>query len=327
MDIEKIISIGIRTSINNNGSLCEMAGFFDNVREKVTGETANNYFFGENRWTFKTYKRHIFESIRCEYDISNESYIKSFGEVLRYNENTGKSGSFFYITSDKKFIIKTIYNGEYKFLTSILKKYSIYLIDNKDTYLTKFYGLYKIKTVFSNIKFVVMNNIFYNQEIKQIYDLKGTTEDRLAVEDGHVLKDLNFEKKNQKLYMDNNDRDVYCDIVKKDTEFLEYLNIMDYSLILGIGSDIENGVIVGMNGETYVVGIIDILQDWSFFKIIARIFKKFFHCYCYDGQIDSEPPEIYRDRFINYVTNEIIIPTKDDLQPSEIYSLTASQVI
>lgn len=97
--------------------------------------------------------------------------------------SSGKSGSFFYYTSDAKFVLKTVPRHEFKFLKSILQKYHLYLTtENPDSLISKVFGLHKVifyrkkGKMSKKIYFVIMNNVFYtNKKIDYRYDLKGST--------------------------------------------------------------------------------------------------------------------------------------------------------
>jgi 1-phosphatidylinositol-4-phosphate 5-kinase len=98
--------------------------------------------------------------------------------------SSGKSGSFFYYTSDGKFVLKTISRAEFKFIKIILRDYHSYLtMDNPESIISKIYGLHKIifyrkKTTRSHKKvyFAIMNNVFHtHMKIDKRYDLKGST--------------------------------------------------------------------------------------------------------------------------------------------------------
>lgn len=68
------------------------------------------------------------------------------GELSSLTELTsqGKSGSFFYYTTDGKYMLKTIQHREYLLLRKILKDYYFYLSENPDSLLIKFYGLHRL---------------------------------------------------------------------------------------------------------------------------------------------------------------------------------------
>ena len=60
-------------------------------------------------------------------------------------KSSGKSGSFFFHTFDGKYLIKTIKKEEAMIFRSMIKKYHSYIVENPDTLLPKYYGLYWLK--------------------------------------------------------------------------------------------------------------------------------------------------------------------------------------
>lgn len=69
------------------------------------------------------------------------------GEISSLTSLTsqGKSGSFFYYTTDGNYMLKTIQHREYKLLRKILKDYFFYLKENPNSLLIKFYGLHRLE--------------------------------------------------------------------------------------------------------------------------------------------------------------------------------------
>ena len=57
-------------------------------------------------------------------------------------KSSGKSGSFFFYTSDGKYMIKTIKKEEFNLLMDTLSDYYDYIIKNPDTFLSRYYGLH-----------------------------------------------------------------------------------------------------------------------------------------------------------------------------------------
>lgn len=102
--------------------------------------------------------------------------------------SSGKSGSFFYYTSDGMFVLKTISRAEFKFIKRILKEYHTYLTnENTESIISKVYGLHKIIFYRKNfatkshkkVYFAIMNNVFHTyMKIDKRYDLKGSTQGR-----------------------------------------------------------------------------------------------------------------------------------------------------
>lgn len=96
--------------------------------------------------------------------------------------SSGKSGSFFYYTSDGKFLLKTISKGEFSFLKHLLPEYLKHISKFESTLMSWVYGLHKMQFLKRSgvpekpIRFVIMNNVFHtNKEIHVRFDLKGST--------------------------------------------------------------------------------------------------------------------------------------------------------
>ena len=128
---------------------------------KYTFELIPRRFGSDNNhatiYSFTDYAPNTFNHIRKIFKIDNEEYINSIGpnklmaslmmgEVSSMTSLTsqGKSGSFFYYTADGKYMLKTIQYREYRYLRSILEDYYHYIKKNKDTLITKFFGLHKL---------------------------------------------------------------------------------------------------------------------------------------------------------------------------------------
>ena len=181
-------------------------------------------------------------------------------ECLYELSSTGKSGSLFYFTEDKNYVIKEIPEVEFDKFNSILKTYYEHITRNKRTLGSQFYGLHQVTWSDSNGKkkvkyLVIMNNVFKYQDfsIGLRYDLKGSSQGRTELEDGQTLADHCAGK--IKTSLKDNDwrqhvgelrfvREVtqeeagikdqhFNEIVKKDADFLEQCEIMDYSLLVG----------------------------------------------------------------------------------------------
>ena len=88
---------------------------------------------------------------------------------------------------------------------------------------------------------MVINNVFpASKDIHTTFDLKGSTvgrefdESKLKENPRRPLKDLNWIKRNMALEFGPRKKELLLTQLKKDVEFLASLNIMDYSLLLGI---------------------------------------------------------------------------------------------
>lgn len=67
----------------------------------------------------------MFKNIRERFNINEDSYLKSLtnGEMEPLDETSGKSNAKFYISYDKRYIIKTITSEDVEGLHNMLSEY------------------------------------------------------------------------------------------------------------------------------------------------------------------------------------------------------------
>ncbi|KAJ3391734.1 Phosphatidylinositol-4-phosphate 5-kinase [Lobulomyces angularis] len=210
---------------------------FDESGQEVTPRT--DYDF-----KFKDYAPWIFKKIRDIFHVESSDYLASLtGKyVLSELGSPGKSGSFFYFSSDYRFIIKTIHHSEHIFMRKKLKQYYNHVKDNPDTLLSRILGLHRVKLPGNKkIHFVVMGNVFpAHKDIHEIYDLKGSTIGRVFNEEealknpASVLKDINWINRKQNLQFGPTKKKTLINQMEKDVKYLQDNQIMDYSLLIGI---------------------------------------------------------------------------------------------
>jgi len=192
---------------------------------------------------FKDYAPKIFHRIRQLFGIDSASYMLSVSGNYNYLEfmSNSKSGQFFFYSHDGRFMIKTQTSEENKFLRKILPHYYQYVSLNPNTLLTRFYGMHRVKMrhLKRKVHFVIMHSVFDTKEkIFRIYDLKGSTVGRSSGPDkvrkeGVVYKDLDLVDDQAKFQLGTK-RKLFMEQLEKDASFLASLNIMDYSLLIGI---------------------------------------------------------------------------------------------
>lgn len=196
---------------------------------------------------FKDYAPWVFRYLREDhFQLDPADYLLSLTAryILSELGSPGKSGSFFYFSCDYRFIIKTIRHSEHKFLLSILKQYYAHVQENPHTLLSRFYGLHRVKLPHGRkIHFVIMNNLFPpHKDVHETYDLKGSTvgreypEEKAAQNPRAVLKDLNWINRGKSLELGPEKRALLTEQLRRDTEFLKCVHVMDYSLLVGIHS-------------------------------------------------------------------------------------------
>ncbi|CAN6672616.1 phosphatidylinositol 4-phosphate 5-kinase Mss4p [Trichomonascus vanleenenianus] len=240
---------GIRVSVSRcnakvNHELCD-ADF--TAKHKLAFDISGNELTPSAKYDFKfkDYAPWVFRHLREMFKLDPADYLVSLTSKYIVSElgSPGKSGSFFYFSRDYRFIIKTIHHSEHKMLRKILKDYYLHVKNNPNTLISQFYGLHRVKLPFGRkIHFIVMNNLFPpHRDIHRTYDLKGSTLGRMFPEpaDGvlqrsRVYKDLNWIKHNEKIRLGPRKRAEFIGQLEIDVALLKRLNIMDYSLLIGI---------------------------------------------------------------------------------------------
>nr|XP_029507330.1 phosphatidylinositol 4-phosphate 5-kinase type-1 beta-like isoform X2 [Oncorhynchus nerka] len=189
----------------------------------------------------KTYAPLAFRYFRELFGIKADDYLYSIcNEPLLELSNPGASSSWFYLTSDDEFIIKTVQHKEAEFLQKLLPGYYMNLNQNPRTLLPKFYGLYCIQCAGVNIRLVVMNNVLPRAlKMHYKYDLKGSTYKRHAsrkerAKSSPTFKDLDFQEMLEGLHFDGDTYSALMKTLQRDCRVLESFKIMDYSLLLGV---------------------------------------------------------------------------------------------
>lgn len=195
---------------------------------------------------FKDYCPEVFRDLRNKFGLDQADYLISITGKYILSElgSPGKSGSFFYYSRDFRFIIKTIHHSEHKQLRRILKQYHSHVKSNPNTLVSQIYGLHRVKMPLTNgvkrkVHFIVMNNLFPpHRDIHIKYDLKGSTWGRYTKQDGSEtskpLKDLNWLENYESIKFGPTKQATFLKQLQKDVAFLKSVNVMDYSLLLGI---------------------------------------------------------------------------------------------
>ena len=286
----------------------------------------------------------IFNDLRKDDEITDDIMIKVFSPsknksaIEKMSESKGKSGSFFFYSHDRKFIIKTISGDERKTLLDIFHDYFNYIKENKTTLITKIYGVYTlvIKNA-SSVNIILMQNLFGCSpiHIQRLFDLKGSTVQRKTKDvqkwrKDQVLKDLDYQwltRVERKLInFKEEDINEIKNILNNDVVFYKSLKLMDYSLLFII-IDFPNKIdpdynqIVGLlddpkyrghvykseNGKyIYIIGIIDYLQKYNFKKKMEHCMKGIINGK-ENNMISAVEPEYYGDRFNDFMMKNVFV--------------------
>ena len=196
----------------------------------------------------------IFNCIRKVDNVTNEDIINSLDPTknkemaFKAGEGSGKSGSFFFFSHDRSFIIKTMTNGEYKTFLDLFKSYMHHLMKHRESFLARIYGIFTVKIEkLEPVHLIMMANtiqsIWNKMDLKYMFDLKGSLVNRETKinmkrhKPGITLKDINLlgiRKDEHFLKFSLNDRAKITSMIDEDIRVLSKHKIMDYSLLLAV---------------------------------------------------------------------------------------------
>ncbi|XP_066976738.1 phosphatidylinositol 5-phosphate 4-kinase type-2 alpha [Macrobrachium rosenbergii] len=205
----------------------------------------NHLFNKENlpsHFKVKEYCPIVFRNLRERFGIDDidfrESLTRSQPIVM---DSPGRSAARFYNSSDKMYILKTLTSDEVEQMHALLKEYHPYVVGRHGkTLLPQYLAMYRLTVESMETYCVVMRNVFSTfLPIHKKYDLKGSTVDREASvreleKDLPTLKDNDFVKDGTKIYIGEEAKQQLMETLTADVEFLMRLNLMDYSLLLGV---------------------------------------------------------------------------------------------
>ena len=327
-----IKSIKMEVSLDKKEGLLDESG--------IDNGNSNN---GEDA-SITEYSPQIFDELRKDDGITDDIMIKSFSPkknknaIEKMGESKGKSGSFFFYSHDRKFIIKTITNEEKETMDEILPSYYNYVKAHKSTLITKIYGIYTVVIKYaSSVNVILMQNLFGCSpiHIQRMFDLKGSTVQRKTKnvqkwKRDQVLKDMDYQWLTQveRRLINFNLSDIKEIKINMENDILFYKgqSLMDYSLLFIIvdypnNIDPDYNQIVGLlddpkykghvyksdnNNYIYIIGIIDYLQKYNFRKRLENCVKGI-----YFGKeknmISAVDPGYYGERFQDFMTKNVFV--------------------
>ena len=291
-----------------------------------------------NRVKIIEYAPEVFHNLQKLDKIGTEEIKKSFNirdnyeGLSKFHGSEGKSGSIFFFTHDKKFILKTISKGELDALiNNLLKPYYELIAEKNRTYLTRLYGAYSLKIGRSEIHLVLMENIspFSEDAFVYKYDLKGSWVGRktknIFSSNNKTLKDLDYldianKERSAKVLLKEEVVTLLKREMNDDLNLLMNARLMDYSLFIVIAKkkkidkkklSISNRVFYSAINEEYVylMGIIDYLTRYGKKKILENSVRG---CFNDSKGISCVEPKDYRDRFYQFMFKHVLISEDED---------------
>lgn len=164
-------------------------------------------------------------------------------EVFKMGEGSGKSGSFFLLTHDKRFMIKTIKKSELNIMLQMLPRYIDHNLQYPESLIGKIFGVFTVKRAGSSPIYLALmeNTTQYDPKmLRYKFDLKGSTYMRKTkglITSNTDRKDLDLlelkEEKTKLLKISTINRHI-LKILRRDINFLKNQGLIDYSLLLAI---------------------------------------------------------------------------------------------
>ncbi|KAK2705673.1 phosphatidylinositol 5-phosphate 4-kinase type-2 alpha-like [Artemia franciscana] len=210
-----------------------------------------------SHFKFKEYCPMVFRNLRERFGVDDSDYLNSLtrSQIVDF-DLSGRSEGKFYQSSDRLFVIKMLSSDEVGRMHSLLKQYHPYIVERHGkTLLPQYLAMYRLTVDNAESYFVVMRNIFSNHlPLHRKYDLKGSTVDREASEkekekDLPTLKDNDLMKDGTKVIIGEEAKEKLVDTLTADVDFLMNLQLMDYSLLLGVhdceryANDLREGLV------------------------------------------------------------------------------------
>ncbi|KZS95319.1 hypothetical protein SISNIDRAFT_484174 [Sistotremastrum niveocremeum HHB9708] len=288
-----------------------------------------------NRMKFSTtvYYAKQFETLRRRCGIADD-YAKSLAKTKMWNADGGKSKSSFWKSDDNRLIIKTLVSSwnvaDLQVLIALSPPFFRYMDSTASNASAgaKLLGFYTVEMTNLEaggdrqvIHVMVMENIFFNREISETYDLKGIVGRKLKNVDGKPNRTLfDYEwvqsQKTTPLFVQPHSLHVLLEAVKADAEFLAKCFIMDYSLLVGIDR----------SRLQLVCGLVDTIGSFSLAKTLEWKFKQSLNNSLTSGkEVTVIPPHEYQERFVRAM-NCYFIPCPDKWTKPHVPNINYSSV-
>ncbi|XP_072990564.1 putative 1-phosphatidylinositol-3-phosphate 5-kinase FAB1D isoform X2 [Typha latifolia] len=231
--------------------------------------TINRKVSLKSKYTVVCIHANQFYTLRKKCCPSELAYISSLSRCKKWDAQGGKSKALFAKTMDDRFIIKQIKKTEFdsflKFSSDYFKHVSLSLDSGSQTCLAKILGIYQVRQIKNGkeikIDLMVMENLLFGRNVSRTYDLKGAVFSRHISDSNNretVFLDQNFIEDMQAspIYIGGKIKHLLQRAIWNDTAFLTSINVMDYSLLVGVDKQ----------RHELVFGIIDYLRQYTWDK-------------------------------------------------------------
>lgn len=223
---------------------------------------------GKGKYSVVCYCAKQFNALRKKCCPTEIEFVCSLSRCKKWGAQGGKSKVFFAKTLDDRFIIKQVTKTELESFLVFAPEYFKHLTNSlstgNPTCLAKILGIYQVTIKHSKgvkdvkMALIVMENLFFGRTATQVYDLKGSLRNRYNPDSSGVLLDQNFIETmlTSPVFVGNKAKHLLERAVWNDTSFLTSINVMDYSLLVGVDEE----------RRELVLGIIDYIRQYTWDK-------------------------------------------------------------
>ncbi|EXC06051.1 1-phosphatidylinositol-3-phosphate 5-kinase [Morus notabilis] len=229
--------------------------------------------FGDDKVKFSVtcYFAELFDSLRKKCCPSEVDFLRSLSRCKRWSAQGGKSNVYFAKSLDDRFIVKQVTKTELESFEEFAPEYFKYLTHSLNsgspTCLAKILGIYQVTTKHlkggkeTKMDLMVMENLFFKRRISRIYDLKGSARSRYNPDTtgaNKVLLDMNLLEtlRTKPIFLGSKAKRSLERAIWNDTAFLASVDVMDYSLLVGVDDE----------RKELVLGIIDFMRQYTWDK-------------------------------------------------------------
>ncbi|KAJ0960018.1 hypothetical protein J5N97_000212 [Dioscorea zingiberensis] len=259
---------------------------------------------GKSKYSVVCINAKQFYDLRKRCCPSELAYITSLSRCKKWDAQGGKTKAFFAKSMDERFIIKQIKKTELdsflKFAPDYFKHITMSLDSGSQTCLAKILGIYQVRQNRSGkelkVDLMVMENLLFGRNVSRTYDLKGAVFSRYisgANDSEKVLLDQNFVEDMcvSPIYVGGRTKHLLQRAIWNDTSFLTSINVMDYSLLVGVDKQ----------RRELVFGIIDYLRQYTWDKQLETWVKTSL-VVPKNALPTVISPKEYKKRFRNFMT-------------------------
>ncbi|KAG6599898.1 putative 1-phosphatidylinositol-3-phosphate 5-kinase FAB1C, partial [Cucurbita argyrosperma subsp. sororia] len=226
---------------------------------------------GKVNFSVTCYFAKQFDILRKKCCPKGVDFVRSLSRCRKWSAQGGKSNVYFAKSLDERFIIKQVTRTELDSFEEFAPQYFKYLSQalnsGSPTCLAKILGIYQVTVKHLKggkevkMDLMVMENLFFMRNISKVYDLKGSSRSRYNPDTtgaDKVLLDQNLLEalRTKPIFLGSKAKRNLERAIWNDTYFLASIDVMDYSLLVGVDEE----------RKELVLGIIDFMRQYTWDK-------------------------------------------------------------